>query len=377
VTVLGVLDIAYSLDEMDRRERRDILSIAGISLALVVVIFIAVGALVTKQVYDPLADLEAGARRVSAGDREHLIPVRHLDEIGHLAASFNRMTQDLKRYEHDLQAWARTLEQMVEEKIAELRIAEAKAIHSEKLASVGLLAAGIAHEINNPLTGVLTFAHLVLAKLPPGSAEAEDMGIIIRETKRCASIIRRLLDFAREKKPEMARADLNQVVRETLQILEHQASFQNVHLVQELDPELPAVWMDPNQMKQVFMNIVVNAKEAMEERGTITARSRRRAAPFSPNPGAPGVPAVELSFTDTGCGIPAADLPKIFDPFFTSKEPGKGVGLGLSVSYSIVRAHGGTIEVQSEVGRGTTFLIVLPVEGKPQLAAGAGEQHAG
>ncbi len=238
-TVLGVLDIAYSLDEMDRRERRDILGVGLISVMLALVIFAVVGVIVTRQVYQPLADLEAGARRVAAGDREHVIPVRHYDEIGHIAASFNRMTADLKRSERDLAEWARTLEKKVEEKTGELRVAEAKAIHTEKLASVGLLAAGVAHEINNPLTGVLTFAHLVRAKLPPESPEAEDLDIVIRETKRCASIIRRLLDFAREKKPEIARADLNQLIRETIQLVEHQAGFQNVLVRQELDPQIP------------------------------------------------------------------------------------------------------------------------------------------
>ncbi len=121
--------------------------------------------------------------------------------------------------------------------------------------------------------------------------------------------------------------------------------------------------MDPNQLKQVIMNLVVNARDAMDERGRLRVRSRRLPTLFSPGPGRRAVPAVELTFTDSGCGIPEADLPKIFDPFFTSKEPGKGVGLGLSVGYSIIKAHDGTIEVESEIGHGTTFRIVLPVEG--------------
>ena len=247
-------------------------------------------------------------------------------------------------------------------------------MHAEKLASVGLLAAGIAHEINNPLTGVLTFAHLVRVKLPEGSAEAEDMDIIIRETKRCAGIIRRLLDFAREKKPEITRGDLNAVVRETIQFVEHQAGFQNVAFELELDPELPTISMDPNQLKQVIMNLVVNARDAMGERGRLCVCSRRYPSLYSPGTGHRAVPAVELTFSDSGCGIPAEDLPKIFDPFFTSKEPGKGVGLGLSVGYSIIKAHGGTIDVESEVGRGTTFRIVLPVDGVPP--EGGKEAHA-
>jgi two-component system NtrC family sensor kinase len=374
VAVLGVLDIAYSLDAFDSREREDIAAVAALTGALAIVIFILATLVTSRLVYQPLADLEAGARLVSAGDREHLIPVRRADEIGHLAESFNRMTLALKDSERDLAEWAHTLEQKVEEKTGQLRLAEAKTLHAEKLASVGLLAAGIAHEINNPLTGVLTFSHLVRAKLPQGSPEAEDMDIIIRETKRCAGIIRRLLDFAREKKPEVSHGDVNTVVSETIQFVEHQAGFQNIEFKVDLDPALPQIWMDPNQLKQVIMNLVVNARDAMAERGRLTVRSRRLPTLFSPGAGRPAVPAVELTFADTGCGIPPEFLSKIFDPFFTSKEPGKGVGLGLSVGYNIIKSHGGAIDVESEVGRGTTFRIILPQEGAP--AQGGGETHA-
>jgi len=374
VTVLGVLDVAYSLDAFDAAERSDILTVAGITAALAIVIFFAAILLVNRLVYQPLEDLEVGARLVSAGDREHLIPVRRPDEIGHLADSFNRMTSALKDSERALAEWAHTLEQKVEEKTAELGLAEAKTMQAEKLASVGLLAAGIAHEINNPLTGVLTFSHLVRARLPEGSPEAEDMDVIIRETKRCAGIIRRLLDFAREKKPEVLLGDINAVIRETVQFVEHQAGFQNVAFLVELDPQLPAIWMDPNQLKQVIINLIVNARDAMGERGRLCICSRRLQNLYSPGPGRRAVPAIELMVSDSGCGIPPENLPKIFDPFFTSKEPGRGVGLGLSVGYSIVKSHGGAIEVESEVARGTTFRIILPVEGVP--SKGGREGHA-
>jgi two-component system NtrC family sensor kinase len=292
VTVLGVLDVAYSLDAFDAGERSDILAVAGITAALAIVIFGAVSLLVNRLVYQPLEDLEAGARRISAGNREHLIPVRRPDEIGHLADSFNRMTFALKDSERSLAEWAHTLEQKVEEKTAALGLAEAKTLQAEKLASVGLLAAGIAHEINNPLTGVLTFAHLVRDKVPERSPEAEDMEIIIRETKRCAGIIRRLLDFAREKKPEVSLGDLNAVVRETVQFVEHQAGFQNVAFAMELEPQLPEIWMDPNQIKQVLINLIVNARDAMGERGRLCVRTRRLPQLYSPGAGRRAVPAI-------------------------------------------------------------------------------------
>jgi two-component system NtrC family sensor kinase len=241
-------------------------------------------------------------------------------------------------------------------------VAEAETVRSEKLASVGLLAAGIAHELNNPLTGVLTFAHLLRKKMPDGSQDAEDLDLVIRETKRCAAIIKRLLDFAREKPPEKKFADLNQIIQDTERIIERPASYRDVKIALDLAPDLPPVWVDADQIKQVVMNILVNAQHAIETQGDITVRSRRCPQARSPEPGMKAVPMVEISVTDTGCGIPEHNLQRIFDPFFTSKEVGKGTGLGLSVSHGIVKAHGGAIEVESKVGEGSTFRIFLPID---------------
>ena len=250
----------------------------------------------------------------------------------------------------------------MEERTQELRIAEAEAARSAKnWPRSGLLAAGIAHELNNPLTGVLTFSHLLRQKMPDGSPDAEDLDLVIRETKRCAAIIRRLLDFAREKTPEKKFADLNQVIEDTARI--HRAAgapFATSRSTMDLDPELPPVWVDADLIKQVIMNMLVNAQHAIEEEGSITVRSRRCPKPKTPGAGRRAVPMVEISIIDTGCGIPEKNLQRIFDPFFTSKEVGKGTGLGLSVSHGIVKAHGGTIEVESTVGEGSTFRIYLP-----------------
>jgi two-component system NtrC family sensor kinase len=253
----------------------------------------------------------------------------------------------------------------VEKRTQELRVAEAETARTEKLASVGLLAAGIAHELNNPLTGVLTFTSLLRKKMPDGSADAEDLDLVIRETKRCAAIIRRLLDFAREKTPEKKFTDLNQVIEDTARIIERPASFRDVDIALDLDRNLPPVWIDADLIKQVIMNILVNAQHAIEHEGSITVRSRRSPEAKIPEQEKDPVPMVEISIVDTGCGIPEKNLKRIFDPFFTSKEVGKGTGLGLSVSHGIVRAHGGMIEVDSAVGRGSTFRIYLPL--KPPL----------
>jgi two-component system NtrC family sensor kinase len=361
-SVLGVLDVVYSLDNIDRTMQTNAIAMGAYSLGFIIIVSLGVGFFVHRLVYVPLRDLETGARRISSGNLEQMIPVRSEDEFGQLAASFNAMTVALGNSQLQLREWGHTLEQKVEKRTQELRIAEAETARTEKLASVGLLAAGIAHELNNPLTGVLTFTTLLRKKMPDGSADAEDLDLVIRETKRCATIIRRLLDFAREKAPEKKFADLNQVIEDTARIIERPASFRDIEIAMDLDPDLPQVWVDADLIKQVIMNMLVNAQHAIEHEGSITVRSRRSPQPKSFEPGAQPVPMVEVSIIDTGCGIPEKDLKRIFDPFFTSKEVGKGTGLGLSVSHGIVRAHGGLIEVESTVGKGSTFRIYLPQE---------------
>ena len=361
-SVLGVLDITYSLDEINRTMLMQMIGIVAISLSFILVVSISVGVLLNRLIYVRLKDLEAGAKKLSSGDLDHRIPVRGNDEFGRMAGSFNLMTGALQKSREELQEWVQTLEQKVEKRTQELRAAEAEVAQGEKLASVGILSAGIAHELNNPLTGVLTFTSLLRKKMPEGSQDAEDLDLVIHETKRCASIIRRLLDFGREKVPEKKFANINQLIENTVRLVERPASLQQIEINMDLDSDLPLVWIDADLIKQVIMNMLINAQQAIEGKGSITIQTRRYTGKSSPKPGVEPEPTVEIAIIDTGCGIPEPNLQRIFDPFFTSKEVGKGTGLGLSVSFGIIRAHGGAIKVESVVGDGTTFRIQLPIQ---------------
>jgi len=372
-SVLGIVDLAYSLDEMDQSMRTHALHVISISVGFILLFSISIGLLLQRLIYLPLKDLKSGAEKVASGNLDPDIPVRNDDEFGHLAGSFNDMTKALNESRQELQELVQTLELKVEERTQELLVAEAEIAQGEKLASVGVLAAGIAHELNNPLTGVLTFTSLLRKKMPDGSEDAEDLDLVIRETRRCASIIKRLLDFAREKVPTKGWFDLKQVIDDTVRFTDRPASLRHIEIKTNLDPELPLVWGDADLIKQVILNILVNAQQAIEAEGNITVESHPYVAKAPAKPGVEALPMIEIVIKDTGCGIPEANLQRIFDPFFTSKEVGKGTGLGLSVSYGIVKAHGGRIEVESVVGKGSTFRVLLPVTSP----FGDTEQNAG
>jgi len=360
-SVLGVLDIVYPLEKIDRAMRANTFTIAGFSLGFAIIAGLCVSLFVHRIVYVPLKDLEVGAAELSSGNLEKTIPVRSDDEFGQVAMSFNDMTRAVRSSQEELKDWASKLEVAVKEKSRELQVAQAETIRSEKLASVGLLAAGIAHELNNPLTGILTFSHLVRENLPDDSTDAEDLDLVIKETKRCATIIRRLLDFARDKAPEKTYCDLNQLVIEAAELIEQPSRVNDIEVALNLQDDLPFIRVDEDLVKQVIMNMLVNAQHAIGSGGKITLKTRLFPEPRRMAPETEPVNAVEISVIDTGCGIPRSDLPKIFDPFFTTKAVGKGTGLGLSVSHGAVQAHGGDIQVQSKVGAGTVFRIYLPI----------------
>lgn len=380
--VLGVLDITLSLARVDEEIAATTRRTAAFAGTTIVLLAMILAAIVRRGVVRPVRELVEGTRRVAQGELSHRIPVRTADEVGVLAASFNRMTEALGKAQAELDALVATLEQRVEERTRELQEAQAQLVQTERLASLGKLSASIAHEINNPLSGILTYAKLLSRKLRMGPPDAEglhaalhQLGLVERETQRCVGIVRNLLDFARQREPALQVMNVSAIVDEALSLLENRLAIQNVEVRREFGP-VPPVRADFGQLRQAVVNVLMNACEAMPEGGTLRVLTREvgpsegeRGGPLSPS-GKPEPPtrSAEVVIADTGPGIPEDQLAKIFDPFFTTKE--KGTGLGLSVVYGIVEKHGGKIVVDSRVGQGTTVTLRFPaVPASPPGAA--------
>lgn len=344
ILYVGLLETPYK-DSL----RRSLAVFLGIA-ALGVVLLILVATRVSQRIARPIADMARAAGEVATGDYTQTVVVRGTDEIAHLSHAFNRMVAELRDTNHALKGWTETLEQRVEQRTAELKAMQAQLFQTEKLAAVGKLAAGVAHEINNPLTGILTNASLMLEDLSADDPRRADLQTIVDETLRCRKIVKGLLDFARQTPPQKTAASLNKVVEDILSLVRNQASFRNIAIRTDLDPDLPAVMTDQDQMRQVVLNIILNASEAMAEKGELHISSRR-----DPQRGR-----VEISFRDTGPGIPDDIKGKLFEPFFTTKAT--GTGLGLAIAYGIMERHGGEIRLDSRVGRGTTITLALPEE---------------
>jgi two-component system NtrC family sensor kinase len=362
--VLGLLELRVGLGHLEANvlafRRGFVLVLAGAVVVLAALLYLFGRA----EVVEPVAALVEGTRRVARDELDVEIRVHSRGELGLLATSFNEMTRALRRLEDDLTGVLAGLEQQVEARTADLKAAQETLVRAEKLSSLGKLSASIAHEINNPLAGILTFAKLVsrtLAEGPPDdtrrAALQKNLALVEREAQRCSNIVKNLLDFARERAIQPKPFDPRAAIEEALSLLANQAHTQGVLVELQLQP-VPNVLADFGQLRQAFLNIAINACEAMGPAGRLRVSTRERDG------------AVEIEFADTGPGIPPERLSKIFDPFFTTKE--KGTGLGLSVVYGIVDRHGGTVDVESKPGEGTTFTIRLPIAAtRPEPARAA------
>jgi len=284
------------------------------------------------------------------------IPIMSNDEIGEVAQSFNEMSNKLQLAQAEITAWARTLEERVDEKTRELKQAHQRMLHVEKMATIGKMAAVVAHEINNPLSGILTYSRLVkrwifksASNIPKYGEMAESLDVIASESKRCGDLVHNLLSFSRVSPMNLAWCDLALVIDRCVRLVQHKMDLAGVQLNLELAPDLPPVHCDPAQIEQVVLAMVINAIDAMPQGGNLWIDTQ-----WSENE-------LVLTVRDDGTGIPEEHLPHIFEPFYTTKESG-GSGLGLAISQNIVERHGGSIAVDSAAGKGTTFKILLPVD---------------
>lgn len=395
--ILGVLDTNLSLAKADvqlAESSRRMIAYTGCALLLIALLS---WFFVWRVVGVPVKALERGTERLAAGDLGYQIEVQSEDEIGELARSFNGMSRQLQSEHNENLAWTHTLEQRVEQKTRELKRAHEHALHTEKMASIGKMAAVLAHEINNPLSGILTYAKLLRKWMDrdeidpqqgdrlqgdrqqgtgqqPGCENSrnsrrqeicDSLDLIASESRRCGDLVRNLLTFSRTTPMNLQPTNLNQVIDRSLRLVQHQLDLAGVHVQLQLDPALPQVLCDAAQIEQVLLALVMNATDAMPQGGNLwltTSASPERNC-------------VRIVVRDDGAGIPPEILPRLFEPFLTTKETGRGVGLGLAISQNILERHSGNIGVQSEVGRGTTFTVTLPLDADAEktTASPAGE----
>lgn len=352
-TIIGFIETDTSFAHLASTKVEQGIVITGYIVIFIIVLSVSLCLILWNFVTKPLTVLVHGMEQVAAGNLDHPVSIISHDEIGTLGKAFNSMIKDLKTARDQRESWTRLLEAEVAKKTEEIQRTHAQLVQTEKLASLGRMAAGVAHEINNPLTGIVTFAHLLKKRFPPESPEAEDLNIIIEQSERCAKIIKNLLTFARATPSEKGQININDILSRTLYMVKNQARFHDIKFNIGIEDTPFIVLGDASQFQQIFLNMFINAADAMNEKGTITVATRRIIIDSQPF--------VEIEFTDTGSGIPEEIMEKLFEPFFTTKPVGKGTGLGLAVSHGIVKQCGGQIDVKSTVGKGTSFFVKLPL----------------
>ena len=363
---IGAIRVILSLEKVNESIARA--QTAAIILTLIVLVLtIVVLTLFIRVVTKPVKMLVAVTDQVSRGDLEQRVKIDQHDEIGHLANTFNNMIESLRQSRIEIEEYNRNLEEKIIERTLALEDAQSQLIQSEKMSAIGQLAAGVAHELNNPLGGILGYAQFALEKMKKQvskGAPTTEMDSYIRyltdiesQSRRCKNIVQNLLRFSRSSRTtEFEDIDVNKVLDETRTFVEHQLHMNQIGLAVDLAPKLPTIHGNAGQLQQVFTNMMINAMHASppETEIKIITRCSPALGEFDG--------AIEVLFIDQGTGITPENIKKIFEPFFTTKEVGKGTGLGLSVSYGIIKDHGGEIKIDSTIGKGTTFTIVLPIQ---------------
>jgi len=358
--ILGVLDTHMSLARVDAQLAQGTQQMLAYDTLAMVAIAVLSWLFIRRMVDRPLERLQEGTERLSNGELGYQIETQSQDQIGELAASFNSMSLQLRGANEQMVSWARTLEDRVEEKTRALRQAHDEVLHVETMASLGKMAAVVAHEINNPLSGILTYSKLLKKWVDSGQASSEKkdeavqcLDLITAESRRCGELVKSLLSFSRQAPMNVQPTDINQLLQQCVMLLRHNLEHAGIQLNLKLDEGLPRLQCDPSQIEQVLLAVIVNAVDAMAKGGNLWLETSL----------IDDATRVGIAVRDDGAGIAPDILPKIFEPFVTTKEHGHGTGLGLAVSRSIVERHSGKISVQSELGKGTTVTITLPVPG--------------
>jgi two-component system NtrC family sensor kinase len=364
--ILGVLDTNLSLSKVDLQLAQSSQLMWIYDLLALLAVAILSWIFIWRVVEVPIRRLKAGTERLANGDLGYQAEVSSHDELGDVTASFNNMSLQLRAANEEIVAWAKTLEERVDQKTRELRRTLDEVLHVEKMASVGKMAAVLAHEINNPLAGILTYAKLLRKWVEKGNVteakkqeSLQSLDLIASESRRCGELVKNLLTFSRTSPMNIESTDLNMVVDRCLMLVRHQLEITGVREQLNLASGLPFIQCDPSQIEQVLLALVMNAIDAMPQGGNLWLTTRVLGKGDQ----------AEIIVRDDGTGIAQDVLARMFEPFVTTKESGRGIGLGLAVSRNIIERHGGRIQVQSEHGKGTTFTIVLPVHDHTNVVA--------
>jgi two-component system NtrC family sensor kinase len=357
--VLGSLIIKMPLYDLDRTVEKSsskffiLATIITLLLVTILIIF------TRKKIKDPLNQIIRASIAVANGNKNTRLQIKpdELDDMRMVSQAFNDMLDNLQSATEELQNWSQQLEYKVQKKSEELGAAQNELIHIERIASLGKLSSSVAHELNNPLSGILVYTKLIHKQLSNPDLDAAKKESVLRhltlienETKRCGEIVKGLLDFSRKEQEDFESKHVHKVLYETFELMTHPIKIANISFQTDFKAKSDVIFCSPNQIKQACIAIIVNASEAVLENGEIIISTTN-----------PDNESIRIDITDNGIGIPEDDMPHIFEPFFSTKQDTSGIGLGLAIVHGIIKSHNGRIDVKSELGKGTTMSITLPL----------------